>query len=127
MKDDTPTNPAFTENLIVENTATTGTSNIYLKTNNSTKTARVYMGETGLIKLDNNLVNALQVLPNGVLATGRQVFPNGVLATGRRLHNKLLSLYDMSTTDNPANATFFRFRYKPRNIRISSSSNYQRP
>jgi len=69
LKDDVPTDATFTENLTVQNTATTGTSNIYLKTNNSTRTARLYMDETGLIKLDNNTVNALQVFPNGVLAT----------------------------------------------------------
>ena len=75
------TNPSFTENLAVENTATTGASNIYFKTNNSTRTARIYMNETGMIKLDNNSVNALQV------------FPTGVLGTGRKAVNKLFSLY----------------------------------
>ena len=95
LKDDVPTDATFTENLTVQNTATTGSSNIYLKTNNSTKTARLYMDETGLIKLDNNTVNALQV------------FPNGVLATGRRIQNKLLVLFDQSTPDTPDNAINF--------------------
>ena len=92
------TNPVFTETLTVEKTGATGTSNIYLKTNNSTRTARVYMDETGLIKLDNNSI------------TGLQVYPNGVLGTDRRVQNKLLSLYEGSLSsfaDTPATATNF--------------------
>ena len=89
------TNPTFTESLTVQNLSPTGTSNIYLKTNNSTRTARLYMDETGSIKLDNNNDAALEV------------YPNGVLSNANKIQNKVLNLYDLGTSDNPVTTTNF--------------------
>ena len=79
------------------------------------------MDETGLIKLDNGLTNALQV------------FPNCVLGTGKKVHNKLLSLYETSTitgyTDDPATATsFYGFGVNASTLRYQAgSSNFKLP
>ena len=64
------------------------------------------MDETGLIKLDNNSVTALQV------------FPNGVLTTGRRIQNKLLVLYDIgSVSDDTSSINFYGFGISPSTLR----------
>jgi hypothetical protein len=84
--------------LAVSNTATTGTSSVIFRTNNNTLTSRLYMDQTGLVKLDNNGVTTFQV------------YPNGVLATPRLLQKKLFVLFDNGTADNPSSATnFFGF------------------
>ena len=79
----------------VSNTATTGTSSVYSKTNNSANTGRLYMNETGYLRIDNNSINGLRV------------YSNGVLSSGQRVNNKLFVLYDTASSEDPLNATSF--------------------
>lgn len=53
------------------------------------------MGQTGLVKFDNGSVAAFEV------------YSNGVLPAGKRFQNKILTLYDMGTSDAPASAINF--------------------
>jgi hypothetical protein len=108
------TAPTFTGDIVVNKTgdnsvnirSETGSSSLYLQTNNLSNNLRMFYNSSGLFQFRQN--NTALGGTGGVGVSAFEVYPNGVLTTGNKVNNKTFVLFENgSSSDDPITATNF--------------------